>query len=65
MLVTHDQRLITLVCNEMWICEDAKVTVFEGDFEVRTTEKVVFSFLTFSFSSFFTLNLVLQEVVGR
>jgi ATP-binding cassette subfamily F protein 3 len=33
MVVTHDQRLITLVCNEMWICENGTIEVFEGDFE--------------------------------
>jgi len=32
-LVSHNQRLIELVCNELWVVErDGSVTIFEGDF---------------------------------
>jgi len=32
-LVTHDQRLLTLICNEMWICQDGKLIVWDSDFD--------------------------------
>ena len=31
-LVTHDERLITLVCDELWICGNQTVTVWPADF---------------------------------
>jgi len=31
-LVSHDKRLIQLVCNELWVVEGGKVQVFDGDF---------------------------------
>lgn len=33
-LVSHDERLISLVADELWVCNrDHTVTLFEGDFE--------------------------------
>lgn len=33
-LVSHDARLISEVCNEVWVCgTDQTVTIFEGDFD--------------------------------
>ena len=32
-LVSHDERLISLVCNEMWVVGDGGVEKWEGDFE--------------------------------
>jgi ATP-binding cassette subfamily F protein 3 len=32
-LVSHDERLITSVCNELWVVHEGKVTPFEGDFD--------------------------------
>jgi ATP-binding cassette subfamily F protein 3 len=32
-LVSHDERLITTVCTDLWVCKDGKVSPFNGDFE--------------------------------
>ncbi|XP_010169723.2 ATP-binding cassette sub-family F member 3 [Antrostomus carolinensis] len=32
-LVSHDERFIRLVCQELWVCENATVTRIEGGFE--------------------------------
>lgn len=33
-LVSHDERLISLVADELWVCNrDKTVKLFEGDFE--------------------------------
>lgn len=32
-LVSHDERLITSVCNELWLVHEGKVKPFEGDFD--------------------------------
>eukprot|EP01121_Diplochlamys_sp_Union-15-3_P016061 TRINITY_DN539_c0_g5_i1.p1 TRINITY_DN539_c0_g5~~TRINITY_DN539_c0_g5_i1.p1 ORF type:complete len:693 (+),score=142.55 TRINITY_DN539_c0_g5_i1:38-2116(+) len=32
-LVSHDKRLIQLVCNELWVVENGRVTIHEGDFD--------------------------------
>jgi len=32
-LVSHDERLITLVCNEMWLCRDQKITSIPGGYD--------------------------------
>ncbi|XP_062438821.1 ATP-binding cassette sub-family F member 3 isoform X1 [Rhea pennata] len=32
-LVTHDERFIRLVCQELWVCENATVTRIEGGFD--------------------------------
>lgn len=32
MVVSHDQHFITSVCNELWVIQDRKVTVFDGSF---------------------------------
>mmetsp|Transcript_46012 Transcript_46012/g.75065 ORF Transcript_46012/g.75065 Transcript_46012/m.75065 type:complete len:783 (-) Transcript_46012:1348-3696(-) len=32
-LVTHDQRLIAAVCDELWVCDAGKVKPFPGDFD--------------------------------
>jgi len=32
-LVSHDERLIQLVCDEIWVVGDGKVEYFDGDFE--------------------------------
>ncbi|KAJ3424727.1 atp-binding cassette sub-family f member [Anaeramoeba flamelloides] len=31
-VVTHDERLITKVCNEIWVIEDRRLSKFEGNF---------------------------------
>jgi len=31
-LISHDERLLTAVCNELWEVRDGKVTVYQGDF---------------------------------
>ncbi|KAJ4460043.1 putative ABC transporter F family member 3 [Paratrimastix pyriformis] len=33
LIVTHDQHLITSVCDELWVCEGKSVTLFTGTFE--------------------------------
>ena len=30
MLVSHDERLIRLICTEVWVCGDLKVRRVEG-----------------------------------
>lgn len=30
-LVTHNERLITLVCNELWLCDNQTVTIWPAD----------------------------------
>ena len=32
-LVSHDERFIRLVCQELWVCENATVTRIEGGFD--------------------------------
>jgi ATP-binding cassette, subfamily F, member 3 len=32
-LVSHDERLIRLVCSEIWVCADHRVTRIEGGIE--------------------------------
>ena len=32
-LVSHDERLITTVCTDLWVCGGGKVEPFNGDFE--------------------------------
>ena len=32
-IVSHDAHLISAVCNELWVCQDKGVRVFDGDFE--------------------------------
>ena len=29
-LVSHDERLIRVICNELWLCKDKTVTVLDG-----------------------------------
>ena len=31
LMVSHDQRLIELVCDEIWSLEDSRVTIWDGD----------------------------------
>lgn len=31
-VVSHDQRLLTHVCDELWLCKDQGITRFRGDF---------------------------------
>jgi len=33
LIVSHDAHLITAVCNEIWVCGDEQVQLFDGDFE--------------------------------
>jgi ATP-binding cassette subfamily F protein 3 len=33
-LVSHDERLITLICKELWLCRDGNVKSIEGGYEV-------------------------------
>ncbi len=33
MLVSHDERLIRLVCKELWVCEGGKVRRIDGGFD--------------------------------
>lgn len=30
-LVSHDERFIDSVCNEIWVCDGGKVKKFDGD----------------------------------
>jgi ATPase subunit of ABC transporter with duplicated ATPase domains len=32
-LISHDERLITTVCNELWVVADGTVEVFDGEFD--------------------------------
>lgn len=32
-LVSHDERLIRLVCRELWVCESGKVRRMDGGFD--------------------------------
>lgn len=32
-LVSHDERLIELVCKELWVCKDKTVTPLDGGLE--------------------------------
>jgi len=32
-IVSHDEHLITSVCDELWICENNGITFFKGDFD--------------------------------
>lgn len=32
-LVSHDERLIRLVCKELWVCEAGKVQRIDGGFD--------------------------------
>jgi len=32
-LVSHDERLITTVCTDLWVCGDGTVKPFNGDFD--------------------------------
>eukprot|EP01129_Flabellula_baltica_P006325 TRINITY_DN2359_c0_g1_i1.p1 TRINITY_DN2359_c0_g1~~TRINITY_DN2359_c0_g1_i1.p1 ORF type:complete len:680 (-),score=201.76 TRINITY_DN2359_c0_g1_i1:26-2065(-) len=32
-LVSHDERLLSLVCNELWVVKDKQVNIFYGEFE--------------------------------
>lgn len=32
-LVSHDERLIRLVCKELWVCESGKVRRIDGGFD--------------------------------
>lgn len=31
--MSHDERFIRLVCQELWVCENATVTRIEGGFD--------------------------------
>lgn len=33
LIVSHDAHLITSVCDELWVCEKQKISLFDGDFE--------------------------------
>lgn len=33
MLVSHDERLIRMVCTELWVCGEKKVRCVEGGFD--------------------------------
>ncbi len=32
LVVSHDQHFITSVCNELWVIQHRKVSVFDGSF---------------------------------
>lgn len=32
-MVSHDERLIRMVCTELWVCGDGKVKCMEGGFD--------------------------------
>lgn len=32
-LVSHDERLIRMVCKELWVCEGGKVRRIDGGFD--------------------------------
>lgn len=33
LIVSHDGRLISTVCEEIWICEEGKVEQFRGEYK--------------------------------
>ena len=33
LVISHDQHFITSVCNEIWVIQKRKISVFEGTFE--------------------------------
>jgi len=33
LIVSHDEHLISTVCDQIWICENKHVTPFIGDFD--------------------------------
>lgn len=33
-LVSHDERLITLICKELWLCKDGTVKSIDGGYDV-------------------------------
>lgn len=40
LLVSHDERLITLVCDEIWKVEDGQIYPFDGDFDDYKNELI-------------------------
>lgn len=42
-LVSHDERLIRMVCKELWVCQNATVKSIEGGFDEykRIVEKEI------------------------
>eukprot|EP00033_Pygsuia_biforma_P000284 GCRY01000349.1.p1 GENE.GCRY01000349.1~~GCRY01000349.1.p1 ORF type:complete len:727 (+),score=258.10 GCRY01000349.1:157-2337(+) len=40
-MVSHNKRLISLTCNELWLVDDGDCKLWEGDFERYRKEKVV------------------------
>lgn len=38
--ITHDQRLISKIATELWICGDSKVSLYDGTFEQYKTEMI-------------------------
>jgi ATP-binding cassette subfamily F protein 3 len=47
-IVSHDQRFLDTVCNEVWVCQGGKLTSFEGkigdgDGVVQQYKKSLFS----------------------
>jgi len=32
-VISHDETLITAVCDELWVMEPGKVAIFDGDFD--------------------------------
>jgi len=39
-LISHDQRLISKVCDEIWVCGEQKVEVYDGTFEEYRQELI-------------------------
>ena len=40
-LVSHDERFIDSICQEIWVCENGKVRKFEGDTIKQYREQIV------------------------
>lgn len=40
LLITHDARLISAVCDEIWICDKRRVNKFPGDFRAYRAQMV-------------------------
>lgn len=33
LIVSHDAHLISTACEQIWVCADQKVRIFDGDFD--------------------------------
>ena len=36
-MVSHDERLIQMICKELWLCRDGSVKAIEGGYDTYRT----------------------------